>query len=100
MSDELKAKLREIWSDVSDPDEGIAQIDQAYKDAGYVRGINLPMKDMRDKYDQLMTSQEWYERFEKMVLSSSVVRIDGVPVPVKLTKRGYLAIAKHAAGLE
>jgi hypothetical protein len=75
MSDELKDKLKQILfelgttyvsldakGDESDLDEAVAQIDQAYKDAGYV---NYIPKEVGDELANRLTGQEFYDSFIK-----------------------------------
>lgn len=109
MSD-LDSKLREILEEVEDEVNNtggvstkhrgrlVAQIKQAFAEEGYVK----VSKDNQDKIKtatiysinhgqyELMTGQEWYERFEKELNNH----------PIKLQGTEIMRAAKKAAGLE
>ncbi len=104
-SEELKAKLRVILDSYAnaayleseengpDPDlEGhIAQIDQAYRDEGYLTPQERVAWHDEHFRDNHMTGQEWYDRFEKLLTADSYVMTYNATYVLKA--------AKKAAGL-
>jgi hypothetical protein len=113
MNDELRARLGKIFTDFagqvylaasehrgySSEQPFIAQVDHAYKEAGYERlhekGAYETLKQsLEDMQKQLMTGQEFYNRFE-MAISDDYKR-NGVTLGVA----EMLAYARDAAGLE
>ena len=115
MSKELDDKLREIYQrcDVSNnrtenplhEDEAIAEIKQAFADAGYhigtVTKYTLPEllasdNSIHTKPEVTMTGQEWYERFVLELKKESKLFTENP------RKSGYMIIelaAKRASGL-
>jgi hypothetical protein len=120
--DERQAKLREMtitfhYKEDSIPsirggrltDDAIAQIDAVYREAGYV---HVPEVEIVTRYErgkepelfmvngkEVMTGQEWYERFEREY-HMSADWIAGDPEMGDDAEHDVLAAAKRAAGLE
>lgn len=109
MNTGLDDKLREIlfpdqqsieeeWGNGGDAvallrtNESIAKIHQAFADAGYVNTKAVGFEGFTVK--NLMTGQEWYDRFEKAFPG------DGLMQPYIDIREQVLWAAKRASGLE
>lgn len=91
-------KLKEILlADPRQPTEyTISQIKQAFAEEGYVYlEDDVEVKDniIRVKDLHLMTGQEWYSRFEKIVNEWPAYK------PINPVRKTMLDIAKKASGL-
>lgn len=85
MSDELRGMLIRIFWKLEiglNEDAFVSQVDQAYKDAGYVK-VGTP-------FENFLEAQEFYDRFETEIQSR---------VKVNYSESEVLKAAKRAAGL-